>query len=139
MKISKTYIFISLIFFAAAGFLLYREVQFLSRAETVMGTVKTFEIPNAPEGGTSYCPLIEYTTQSGETFLFNTLICSNPAAYEPGQQVQVFYDPQDPANRRADSLLGKYPWTLGAVVLGLFIVLVGLIDSRVRSFIQRLK
>ena len=122
-----------------AGFLLYRESQFLNQAETVTGTVKTFQIPDSIDSGTSYCPLIEYTTQRGETFLFNTLICSNPAPYEPGQQVQVFYDPQDPENRRVDSFLGKYPWTLGAVFLGLVILLIGVIDSVIKGISQFVK
>lgn len=126
--------------FVAAGVLLYREVQFLNKAESVTGTVKTFRISEDVEsGGTSYCPLIEYTTQRGETFLFNTLICSSPAPYEAGEQVTVFYDPQDPEHRQVDSFWGKYIWPFVAVAFGVAVIILELINAGIKSFTQNLR
>jgi len=128
-----------LLCFVAAGYLLYREVQFLNQAESVTGTVKTFRLSeNTESGGTSYCPLIEYTAKSGETFLFNTLICSSPAPYEPGEQVTVFYEPGNPENRQVDSFWGKYIWPFTAAIFGLGIIILELIFSVIRSFTQNL-
>ncbi len=44
MKIPKDIIIISWICFVVAGFLYYREWQFLNRAETAIGVVKTYRI-----------------------------------------------------------------------------------------------
>ena len=140
IKLSRIAVFISLLCFIAAGVLLYREAQFLNQAESVTGTVKTFRISEDSEiGGTSYCPLIEYTAKSGETFLFNTLICSSPAPYEPGEQVTVFYEPGNPENRQVDSFWGKYVWPFTAGSLGVLVILLELINLGIKSLVQKMK
>ncbi|MDX1379382.1 MAG: DUF3592 domain-containing protein [Anaerolineales bacterium] len=138
MKISKVSIFISLICFAVAGFLYIRELQFLSRAETVSGRVKTFQLSDNVDGGMTYCPLIEFTTDRGETVVFNTLVCSNPAPYEPGEEVTIFYDPLDPTNAQVDEFWSKYTGPFAIGVSGLVILLVAWIQARVSFFVQKI-
>ena len=130
---------LGLISFAAAGYLYVREIQFLSRAESVMGTVKTLETAETDDGGTSYCPLIEFTTLSGQLTIYNPLVCGDPPPYEVGEQVKVFYDPQPFGSIQVDNFWSKYVWSFTAGMVGMAFLLVNLIDSKVRNFIQKLK
>jgi len=45
---------------------------------------------------TNYCPTVKYTTLDGETIEIDLNECASPPAYEVGDAVEVYYNPQDP-------------------------------------------
>lgn len=135
---SKTSIIVSLVCFAAAGFLCFRELQFLSKAETAMGTVKTIYTDWVPDHGghTSYCSLIEFTTKMGETVVYNPQLCSDQPLHQIGEQLKIYYDPLNPEFAKLDSFQRKY---FGTLVLGgyaMAILLMNPFDSMVKYFLK---
>ena len=132
-------IFVILLCFAAAGVLFFLELRFLSQAETVTGVVKTFRLSEGSEGGSTYCPLIEFITKEGETITFDTRMCSSKKPYEAGEAVKVFYDPQNPQKAQVDDFWSKYLLTTIAFVLGVVFTLFTLLEFVVNSFVKRLR
>jgi len=123
----------------AAGYLYYRELQFLDKAESVTGFVKTYRISEDSEsGGSSYCPLIEFTTKSGQTVTLDTHVCSDPAPREIGEQVTVLYDPDNIEKHQTDDFWGKYIWPFAAAAIGVFFILLELFNVGVRSLVQKI-
>ena len=140
MKLSKFTIFLSLICFIAAGYLYYRELQFLDKTESVAGVVKTYRISEDIEsGGSSYCPLIEFTTKSGQTVTLDTHICSDPAPREVGEQVMVLYDPDNIEKHQTDDFWGKYVWPFAAAGVGVFFIPLELFNLGIQSLIQKMR
>ena len=119
--------------------MLFVEMKFLSEAETTVGRVKTFRISEGDEGGSTYCPIIEFTTKTGETITFDTRMCSSKRPYEPGQSITVFYDPQNPQKAQVDSFFGKYTFPAIAAVIGVVFVFFGLLDFVVNAFVRKLR
>ena len=60
----------------------------LSQSESYNSSTSTYS--------TTYCPFVEYTTTDGETIEVNLNECSSPPAYEVGDPVEVYYNPEDP-------------------------------------------
>jgi hypothetical protein len=48
------------------------------------------------KGGTVYCPVFEFNTQSGETIVHHSKIGSKPQYYSKGMEVVLFYNPENP-------------------------------------------
>jgi len=120
--------------------LYYRELQFLNIAESVTGYVKTYRISdNTESGGTSYCPLIEFTTKSGQTITFDTHICTDPPPREVGEQVMVLYNPGNPEEHRTDDFWGKYIWPFAAAAVGVFFIILELFNLWVQSLVQKMR
>ena len=124
----------------AAGYLYYRELQFLDKAESVIGRVKTYRISeDAESGGSSYCPLIEFTTKSGQTITLDTHICSDPAPREVGEQVTVLYNPDNPEEHQTDDFWGKYIWPFAAAAVGVSFITLELFNLGIQSLIQKMR
>lgn len=75
---------------------------------------------------TTYCPSVEYTTTSGETFEVDVNECSSPSMYEAGEAVEVYYDPQTPGNVQ---LKGGIRQVVGNVFVVVLAVLGGLMAA----------
>ncbi|HEY2982253.1 MAG TPA: DUF3592 domain-containing protein, partial [Anaerolineales bacterium] len=86
---------IGLVMLAIAGMLYFREQSFLQRAETATGTVTDFNMSSSSEGGSSYCPVIEFSTRDGQPVRYYGNVCSAPPAFDLGDQVEVLYDPDN--------------------------------------------
>ena len=103
-----------LILLAIAGYLYVKEQSFLSRAETVTGTVVDLDLSSDADNTNTYCPVVEFTTKAGEPVRYYGSVCSNPPSYDIGAQVEVLYDPQDITSVQMTGFWGNYT---GAVVL----------------------
>jgi len=100
--------------------------------------VKTYEISEDTEsGGTSYCPLIEFTTKNGQTITFNTHICGDPPSREVGERVTVLYNPDNPEEHQTDDFWGKYAWPFAAAGLGVLFIILERFNLALRSLIQK--
>jgi hypothetical protein len=106
---------IGAILLAIAAFLALREQSFLSRAESVTGSVTDFSMSSSSDSGTSYCPVIEFTTKGGQDVRYYANVCSSPPAYDIGDQVKVIYDPQNPRQVQIENIWIEY---LGALIVG---------------------
>jgi hypothetical protein len=57
---------IGLILLVIAGIVYVREQSFLSRTETASGMVLDLDLSSSSDGGSAYCPVIEFETKAGE-------------------------------------------------------------------------
>ncbi|MEX2160601.1 MAG: DUF3592 domain-containing protein [Anaerolineales bacterium] len=78
---------------------------FRLQAERVTGTVVEVELRHYADGN-SYCPVVRFTTRDRQIFTHYSDICSWPASYEQGQQVGMYYDPDDPQQVQLDDFFG---------------------------------
>jgi len=105
---------IGVILLVLAGIVYFREQSFLSRAQTATGTVVDLDLSNDSNGSSSFCPVIEFTTQAGEPVRYYGNVCSNPPSYNVGEPVEVVYDPQDIKHVQMSGFWSQY---LGVIIL----------------------
>ena len=110
---------------------------FISRAELVDGTVTLINTSfDSDYNSTTYCPLVRYITKAGQTLTYDSDVCSSPADYKVGDQVQVYYDPQNPGKAQIKNFWSQYLQSITMGGLGLPFVGLGallLISSRKRK------
>ena len=109
-----------------ASFVLGRTRRFVRESLRAQGQVVGFE-ESAGDGGTTYAPVVTFTSQSGVDVRFTDSIYSRPRGYNVGQQVEVLYHYQDHHRARLASPFRLYfvPGLLG--FLGLVFASVGVI------------
>lgn len=73
--------------------------------------------------GSSANAVIEYETDWGETQTWVSEVSSSPPAYEVGETVRLWYDPQDPGRVLLD---GLDRWFLPALFGGFFVIFGGI-------------
>ncbi|MBC8144587.1 MAG: DUF3592 domain-containing protein [bacterium] len=73
----------------------------------------------------SYFPVIQYQTSSGETTTFQSNSGSSPPAFEVGERVTVLYDPAQPADASIDSFWQLYALPAIFGIIGLVFFAVG--------------
>lgn len=97
-------------------------VMFLADAERTTGTVvalredqrkpvSTFEEPE----GVTFTPIVTFRDERGREHRFASAGGSNPPSQDVGEQVEVVYDPDDPADAE---LAGFWSLWLGPLLLG---------------------
>ncbi|MDD3446151.1 MAG: DUF3592 domain-containing protein, partial [Zavarzinia sp.] len=57
-------------------------------------------VSNSGSGGRSrtWCPVVEFRAVNGKRYEIESGVCASPAAYDVGEQVEVDYDPANPAD-----------------------------------------
>ncbi|MFN6561379.1 MAG: DUF3592 domain-containing protein [Nostoc sp. ChiSLP01] len=72
-----------------------------------------------------YYPVVQFTTRSGESTVFESNSASNPPQFAKGQQIEVLYSPDNPGSAQINSWLSLWflPLMLGG--LGSSFALVG--------------
>jgi hypothetical protein len=118
---SLIFLGVGIILLAIGAFFMLKEQSFLVRAVSTSGTVTTFAYTSRG----SSCPIIAFTTQSGEQAHYRSYVCSNPPAYQAGQKVQIYYDPNDPSDAQMAGGWGQYTVTIILVLIGLPFSLIG--------------
>jgi hypothetical protein len=61
------------------------------------------------------CPVVEFTTISGETIRFTSDFGTMPASHKVGQTVNIRYDPVDPHQAEIDSTMNR--WLVPAILV----------------------
>lgn len=103
----------SVILLAIAGLLYFKEQSFLNSSEEATGKIAAIEVSTDTDG-TSDCPVIEFTTKSGQLVRFTGDICSSPPNFNIGDTEDVIFDPQNPKNVQVKGLFSEY---LGSFIL----------------------
>jgi hypothetical protein len=87
---------VGLVMLSVSGYLFYQENEFLQHAQVGSGTVIALGRSTSSKGGVTYYPVVSYRTSNGTVEEFSSLVSSNPAAYDVGEKVEVYYDPNRP-------------------------------------------
>ena len=88
---------LGVIFLGVAAILYNMGNSFRSKAEQTTGTVTGFSVSvDSEDNSESYCPQVRYRTKSGQDVTYFSNFCSSPPAYDVGEKVELYYDPQDP-------------------------------------------
>jgi hypothetical protein len=126
---SKVLLAIGLILLAVAGIMYAFSTIFVSRAELVNGSVTAINPYYNPDyNSTTYCPLVIFTTKTGQKLTLDSEVCSSPADYKVGDELQVYYDPQNPANAQIKNFWSQNLQAVSIGALGLpFFALGGLL------------
>jgi hypothetical protein len=117
------------ILFAIPAYFYFKELAFRQKAGRAMGTV-THLATKSGSGrhgtrSTSYVPVIHYQAQDGRDFNCTGKIGRNPPSYKVGQQVELYYDPQDPQNAHLPSFWSQSPAALACGIVGVVLACVG--------------
>ncbi len=111
--------------FGGVGFLLLAICALLfyfdQRAANLFTRIEGTVIRNQVNGGTAK-PIISYSWEGKElTYVSNT--GTNPPAFEPGERVELFVNPNDPADISINSFVERYLAML--IVGGIGVVFLG--------------
>ena len=106
----------------------FQEQAYLARADLYTGTITDYELHVRNDGKSEYCSRIEFTSKAGEPVAVQGDDCPNrPDDSKIGQNVQVYYDPQNPDNYILKSSISGYDGLIagliGAVFFGAFWVI----------------
>lgn len=95
--------------------LLVRAVGFVANAERATGTVVDLDRGSSSGGGTTFHPVVRFTTANGEAIEFVSRTGSRPPAETPGDRVEVLYYPDDPDDAELSGIF--HVWLAPAILL----------------------
>jgi hypothetical protein len=102
------------------GILLYMSrKRFLRDAISVQGTVTGNVARSSGEGGTTYSPVIQFTTMEGQALTFTESVGTSPPRHQPGASVKVLYPPGNPQAARMAGWFGLWFLPTFALLFGL--------------------
>lgn len=81
-----------------------------------------------------YCPVVDFTSATGQPVRFESQFGTMPASHRVGQTIAVRYDPADPQKADVDSVTANWfvpgctiAMGLGFVVMGLVFLVIGIL------------
>lgn len=113
-------------FLIAAGIVYANGAAFRDKAENVTGTVTGMSVSTNSEDITSYCPQIQFTTQAGQDITYHPNVCSTSPEYENGDQVEMYYNPENPEEAQMKGFWTQYGIVTLPGGIGLALTAVGL-------------
>ncbi len=112
---------------AIAALLLYmRARRFVENAVRVQGVVTGLAESHSSEGGTTYSPIVQFSTVEGQSHTFTESVSSNPPRYQPGATVNVLYPPDNPQKARVQGWFGLWYLPAFAALFGVIFLGVGI-------------
>ncbi len=114
-----------LLFAAIGGWFWHSDAQLAGMGERAPGVVTGFASSYSSDGGTTYKPVVRFTTQAGEEREFTSSVGSSPAAYDRGEEVEVIYDPWTPEKAMIDSFTERHLFPLVFGGLGALFAVIG--------------
>lgn len=124
----------------AVSFLIYHSTaSFRREAASATGTVidLTLERSGGTDGASVYYPVVEFSTEKGETIRFRGSSGSSPPAFSKGQTVTVRFRSEDPYRARIESFPSMWLGTLITGFIGLPFAITGLIMLLIPIFKAR--
>jgi hypothetical protein len=113
---------VGLLFLVGGGIWAWKTWAFTGRARHTKGKIERLEVrldtsrsrsrdPDSP----TYAPVFSFRDTEGRHHLVTSAVSHGKSPYEPGQEVPVLYDPDDPENARLDSFvqLWLFPLVFG--------------------------
>ncbi|GAB4207913.1 MAG: hypothetical protein Fur006_66240 [Coleofasciculaceae cyanobacterium] len=123
--------------------IVYRNTNlYLAEAAKSEGTVvKVVRPPN----NDVYYPIVQFTSQNGQTIEFQSSVGSHPPSYSKGQKVEVLYQPTNPQDARisskdsSDSILSVIFTGIGGIfiLIGTGVFLPGLLKGRKDKYLKK--
>ena len=86
-----------LLFFAIGSGMTMRQRTLEGQGIEVPGVVVNLQ-ENYDSDGSTYTPVVQFKTSSGQSIEFVSSYSSNPPAYDVGESVTVVYPPENPAD-----------------------------------------
>ena len=74
-----------------------------------------------------YCPVVDFSTATGQLVRFESDFGTMPASHQVGQPVAVRYDPTDPQKAEVDSATANWFVPGCTIAMGLMFLLMGLV------------
>lgn len=74
-----------------------------------------------------YCPVVDFSTATGQVVRFQSDVGTMPASHHVGQSVAVRYDPADPEKATLDSTTANWLGPGIMIVMGLVFLAMGLV------------
>jgi len=93
-----------------------------SRVMTTGTVVELTESVTASSRASMLCPVVEFTTVTGEKIRFTSEFGSRPAGHKVGQSVNVRYEAADPQKAEIESTMSRW---LVPLILGFMSVIAG--------------
>ena len=101
-------------------------VSFRSNAELTSGTVSGFStVTDSDDGSLTYCPMVKFTTNIGQQVTYDSHVCNSLPAHEVGDQVQIYYDPENPQSAQIKDFWSQYLVVTILACIGLPFVVFG--------------
>ncbi len=116
---------------ALSGFWLYASPGLVMSGVRTSGVVTGLAAIVDADGRTrGFAPVVRYSDESGKSFIHRSQVADNPAAYAPGDYVQMYYDPADPKNAVIRGFRETFAVPLLIAILGSFFLLLAGIASK---------
>ena len=98
------------------------------RGVTATGTVVDLvsRVFNPGSAGV-YCPVVDFTTATGQPVRFESQFGTMPASHRVGQSIAVRYDPADPQKAEVDSATANWFVPGCTIAMGLLFLVMGLV------------
>lgn len=107
-------------------FVFSNTTSFISRAVEANGTVTDLQRSRSSNSGTTYRPVVEFTTATGKRIEFVSSVGSSPPSHRVGEAVKVLYNPANPQSARIKSFFQLWFGFLIVFFLGLVFAAIGL-------------
>lgn len=121
----------------AGSLLIYANTsRFVGHAAEANGRVIGLDRSSgSSNSGSTYRPVVEFTSAAGKRIEFTSNVGSNPPAHRVGESVTVLYDPTDPYQARIKSFFSLWFGFLMVLILGAVFSAIGfsMIAVRVKS------
>lgn len=109
-----------------AGIAYNHSRNFMAKAETVQGTITELNYhKSSKKSGGVYYPTVQFTARDGQPYTVASNSGSNPAAYEIGESVQIYYNPEDPTDILLPDFFSLWGVSLILGGIGLVFTLIG--------------
>ena len=119
---------IGLVLILIGGVLYLINFIFISQAELVTGSVASITKSVDPDYNSELlCPVVKYTTKAGQTLSYDSNVCTSPAAYAVGDQVEIYYNPANPTQAQIKNFWSQNLEAVSMAGMGLPFVAIGLI------------
>ena len=102
---------------SGAAWTYFKQQRTMQSRVATTGTVVELTQQNTTRGYI-LCPVVEFTTPSGEKIRFTSEFGSRPASHAIGQSVAVRYDPADPQKAEVESAMSLWLVPLIMVFMG---------------------
>lgn len=107
-----------------AVYLFVRTRRFLETAADTTGVIVDLIASRSSEGGTTYKAVVDFQTADGRMIRWTETMSSSPAAGQPGDQLPMKYDPDNPEDARIAKPFRM--WFLPVFFLGMGIIFGGI-------------
>lgn len=128
----------------AGAFLLYQNTRtFVEDATRTEGTVVEL-VESHSSDSTTYRPVVDFTTSTGETIRFTSSSGSNPPSYSVGEKVALFYLADAPQQAKVDGYFSLWgaPTIVGGLgsvffLIGAGVMLVPMLKRRRDDYLKK--